>query len=163
MNARPVLDPLPDVERLVANFLRENDRIAALIADRVFTVFPAKAGNDPLLILQRVGGFVPFSNPLVVESCDLQMDSYGGTKQAAQELASLTRAVLTELEGAVRPEGVASAVRFGAFRWMPDETFAPPRPRYVFDVTITVRTTVVPVAGLTESETEVPVRTRASV
>jgi len=158
----PVLDLLPDAERLTANFLRANARIAALVGDRVYTVFPAKAGAAPLLLLQRVGGEPPLSIPLVVDAAQLQMDAYGGPKQAAWELAATARAVLTELEGAARPEGVVSAVRFGALRWVPDETYTTPRPRYVFDVTLTVRTTVVPVVGLTERATEVPVAAHAS-
>ncbi|HEY3020272.1 MAG TPA: hypothetical protein VGJ32_08770, partial [Solirubrobacteraceae bacterium] len=68
----------------------------------------------------------------------LQLDAYGGPKAAAHELAATARAELAALEGQVRPEGVVSAVRFGALRWLPDDTYDQPRPRYLLDVTVTV-------------------------
>jgi hypothetical protein len=162
VSVAPVLDPLPDAERLTSSFLRSNARIASLVGERVFTAFPKQEGPDALLIVQRVGGEPPFSIPLVADAAQLQLDAYGGTKLDAWTLIALTRAVLTELEGAVRPEGVVSAVRFGALRWIPDETYSPPRPRYVADVTLTVRTPVVPGDGLTESTSLVSDATRAS-
>jgi hypothetical protein len=150
VSTSPQLAPLPDAERLVAAFLREDARITALIGvDRVYTAFPAKAGTSALLLVQRIGGIPPLSVPLVFDEAELQLDAYGGPKSAAHELAATARAVLTELEGAVRPEGVCSAVRFGALRYLPDETFSPPRPRYLFDATFTVRTPAVPGARLT--------------
>lgn len=140
----PVLEPLPDAERLVSAFLRADARIAAAIGERVYTVFPSKAGTEPLLIVQRIGGLPPFSQPLVLDAADLQCDSYGGSKAEAHDLAALARAVLTELEGAATALGNVSAVRFGMFRYQPDETYAPPRPRFVFDVTVYTRTPVAP-------------------
>jgi hypothetical protein len=139
MSAMPSLALLPDAERLVSAFLRGHARIVALVGDRVYTAYPAKAGTTSLLLVQRVGGDVPFSQPLVVEHAQLQFDAYGGPKAAAYELAATARAVLTELEGAVRPEGNVAGVRFGTVQWLPDETFSPPRPRYVFDTTMTMR------------------------
>ena len=156
MSARPELPLLPDVERLVANFLRESPRVSALVDERVYTVFPSKAGTDPLLLVQRVGGAPPFSQPLIADAGQLQVDAYGGPKQVASELAATARATLTELEDAVRPEGVVSAVRFGALRWQPDETYSTPRPRFLFDVTLTVRAAVSPAERLTERAPLVP-------
>jgi hypothetical protein len=132
----PTLELLPDAEQLVSEFLRAHPRITALIGDRVYTVLPAKAGKTPLLLVQRVGGEPPFSQPLVLDIAQLQMDAYGGAKKAANGLAATARAVLTELEA--HPE--VASVRFHSFRWVPDETFSPPRPRYVFDVDVAVRT-----------------------
>ena len=150
MSARPELALLPDVERLVSAFLRADARMVALVGERVYTAFPQQAGNAPLLLVQRVAGEPPFSQPLVVDAAQLQLDAYGGTKLQAFELCATTRATLTELEDAVRPEGVITAVRFGALRWLPDETYTNPRPRYVFDVTLTARAAVAPAARLTE-------------
>ena len=152
----PELALLTDAERLVSGFLRRNARMAALVQDRVFTVFPAKAGSAPMLLVQRVGGEPPLSQPLVVDAAQLQLDAYGGPKALAHELAATARAVLTELEGTAQPEGICAGIRFGVFRWLPDETYTPPRPRYVFDVTATVRmAAVVPAAGKSaEPETE---------
>lgn len=138
MSAMPALELLPDAEQVVSAFLRAHPRITALIGDRVYTVFPAQAGPEPLLLLQRVGGEPPFSHPLVLDIAQLQMDAYGGPKKAANVLAATARAVLTELEDASYPE--VASVRFHSLRWVPDETFSPPRPRYVFDVDVAVRT-----------------------
>lgn len=147
MSAAPELAILPDAERIVSEFLRGNARVSAIVAERVFTIFPAQAGPEPLLLIQRIGGTVPFSQPLVLDGADLQLDCYGGPKRTAEVLAATTRAVLTELEGTVWPgEGSVSAVRFGSLRWLPDETWSPPRARYVADVTVHIRAPVVPVA-----------------
>jgi hypothetical protein len=151
MSTRPELDLLPDAEQLVSAFLRSNSRILGLVGERVFTVFPAQAGPEPLLLVQRVGGEPPFSQPLVLDVAQLQVDAYGGPKKAAYNLAATARAVLTELEGQVRPEGIAGAVRFGSSQWLPDETFTPPRPRYIFDVAVAVRTPVAPAVRASEA------------
>jgi hypothetical protein len=158
----PELALLPDVERLVSNFLRANARVSALVGERVYTVFPAKVGNAPLALVQRVGGDPPLSVPLVVDSAQLQVDAYGGPKAAAFELAATIRAELARLEDEVRPEGSVSAVRFASLRWLPDETFSPPRPRYLFDVTLTVRPAVVPAGVTDQREAEVAALASAS-
>jgi hypothetical protein len=143
----PELALLPDAERLVSAFLRERPRMQALVGDRIYTAFPAQEdGRSPLLLIQRVGGTPPLSQPLVVDAAELQLDAYGGPKATAHELAATARAELTALEGLVRPEGVVSAVRFGVLSWQPDETFPPPRPRYLLDVTVTVTVAKQPAA-----------------
>jgi hypothetical protein len=142
----PELALLPDAERLVSAYLRERPRMQALVGDRIYTAFPAKAGPDALLLIQRIGGAPPLSQPLVIDAAELQLDAYGGAKATAHELAATARAELTALEGQVRPEGVVSAVRFGALRWLPDDTYDQPRPRYLLDVTLTVSVAKTPAA-----------------
>lgn len=144
MSAAPSLELLPDAEQLVGTFLREHARVSAIVADRVYSVFPAQAGPNPLLLVQLVGSDVPFSQPLVIEHAQLQFSAYGGPKKTAHDLMATVRAVLTELEGTVRPEGVVAGIRFGSVQWLPDEAFTPPRPRYVFDTTCTMRASVTP-------------------
>jgi hypothetical protein len=138
---------LPDCERLVSRFLREHLDVAALVGERVYTAFPAQEGDEPLVLVQRTGGFPPFSQPLVLDEALLQLDCYGGPKALAHELAATVRAALCELEGAVRAEGSVTGVTFGALRWLPDPTWKPPRPRYIADVTIYTRPAVVPAAA----------------
>jgi Protein of unknown function (DUF3168) len=135
---------LPDVERLVSSYLRSSAKVAGVVADRVYTAFPAQASGEPLVLVQRIGGTPPLSHPLVVDEAQLQVDVYGGTKAAAWVVLAAVLAALDELEGAVLPEGYVSAVRQGAIRWQPDETFDPWRPRYVADVTLTTRATAMP-------------------
>jgi hypothetical protein len=150
----PELALLPDAERLVSAYLRGSARIVALVDDRVYTAFPAQQGDEPLvplLLVQRVGGTPPLSQPLVVDTAQLQFDAYGGRKVDAWRLAETTRAVLTELEGQVRPEGVVSAVRFLRQAYEADATYPSPRPRYLLDVELTVRT---PAPGVLVRELE---------
>lgn len=134
----PVLELVPDAERLVSAYLRSEPRMQALVGDRIYTAFPAKAGAEPMLLIQRVGGAPPFSYPFVADAAELQLDAYGGPKATAHELARTAQACLSALQGQVRPEGVASAVVLGVLSWQPDETYDPPRPRYLLDVTVTV-------------------------
>jgi hypothetical protein len=136
--AYPELALIPDVERLVSAYLRGRPRMTALVGGRIYTAFPAKAGAGALLLIQRIGGEPPLSQPLVVDAAELQLDAYGGPKALAYQLAATARAELAALEGQVRPEGVVAAVRFGALRWQPDDTYDQPRPRYLLDATVTV-------------------------
>jgi len=130
---------LPDVERLVSGYLRQHSLVEGLIGERVFTVFPSQAGGESLLLVQRIGGTPPLSHPLVIDEAQLQLDAYGGSKVQAWALMACTLAALDELQGLVRPEGSVAAVRQGAIRWQPDDTFKPVRPRFVADVTLTTR------------------------
>jgi hypothetical protein len=145
MSTVPDLNLLPDAERVVANFLRAQPRMQALVADRIYTAFPAQAGPGPLLLVQRIGGEPPLSMPLVVDGAVLQLDAYGGPKATAYALAATARACLCQLEGQVMPEGAVGAVRFGALRWFPDDTYDQPRPRYLVEVTVTVVAAKTPV------------------
>ena len=142
----PELALLPDAERLVSAFLRAEPRMQAIVADRIYTAFPAQAGPGPMLLVQRIGGEPPLSHPLVVDAAELQLDAYGGPKATAHALAATARACLSALEGQVRPEGVVGAVRFGALRWLPDDTYDQPRARYLLDVTVTVTVAKQPAA-----------------
>lgn len=146
---------LPDVERLVSSYLRADAAVAALVGDHVYTVFPAQAGSGPLVLVQRIGGFPPLSHPLVVDEAQLQIDAYGGGKALAWAVLATVLAAFDDLQGLVRPEGSVAAVRQGAVRWQPDDTFKPARPRFVADVTLTtrpappaVRSLPVPFAGV---------------
>ena len=147
MSAQPDLALVPDAERLVSAYLRSEPRMQALAGERIYTAFPAKAGAEPMLLIQRVGGQPPFSYPFVVDAAELQLDAYGGPKVRAHELARTAQACLSALTGQVRPEGVVSAVELGVVSWQPDETYDPPRPRYLIDVTVTVTVAKQPAAA----------------
>lgn len=135
-----VIPLLPDVESVVCAYLRSSARVAAVVdPNRVYTAFPARAGGAPLVLVQRVGGTPPLSIPLVVDDALVQLDAYGGTKRQAELIAATCRAELSAMAGTVQPDGVVAGVSFGAYRYLPDETFRPSRPRYVLDVTITTR------------------------
>lgn len=136
---------VPDAERLVVNYLREHAEVQPFVGDGIYTVFPAQRGSGELfVIVQRVGGVPRISIPLVFDNAELQFDCYGGPKATTQALAATVRAALSELSGQVRPEGVCSGVTHGALRWLPDETFNPPRPRYICDAVVTVKASASP-------------------
>ena len=141
---------LPDVERLTSRWLRARPAITALVADRVYTAWPHSSPEQtrqPLLLIQRVGGAPIFSLPLVLDAAELQLDAYGGPKHASHALAATACRELVELTDQPTEDGVVHAVTIGAKRWLPDESFSPPRPRYVCDITLTV--TARPPAGTT--------------
>jgi len=127
---------LADVEAIVAGYLRSRPEVVALVADRVFTVFPAQAGGGPFLLVQRIGGQPVFNRPLWLDEAAIQLDAYGGSKKVAYALATTVWAALDSgLRGAY-PEGTVTDVQFGPLRWQPDPTYPQPRPRYVADVAV---------------------------
>lgn len=137
---------LPDVERAIANALRAAPALDAL-DDRIWTVAPKGIGEqpEPFLLVRRVEGSPVLSNPLVLDAPELQVDVYGGAKAVAQRWAREAQRFLSELVGMIDDDehtGYVSGVSLGAMRYVPDEAFAPPRPRYVCDVTIYVRAAV---------------------
>ena len=123
---------LPDAERELAELLRAQPELAA-DADRIYTAFPAKAGGEPLIVVRRYGGEPRVGRPLVLDEALCQVEVYGGRKPDAAELSALVRALLAERS----PQTV-----LGPVRYVPDETFNPPRPRYLVDVTYYLRPAV---------------------
>lgn len=132
---------LPDVERILSRYLRGRDDVAALAPDRVYTSFPSDAGNEPLIVITRIGGAPEFTRPLVFERANVQLDVYGGPKRAAQVLARTAQLALSELDGVLDDEVNAGSVscELGALRYVPDESFTPARPRYVLDAVVNAK------------------------
>jgi len=127
---------LPDVERVLSTWLRAQPEVAALVGDRVYTAFPNRAGDAPLVLVRRWGGEPPFPAPLVLDLATVQLDAYGGSKAQAWEVAATCRAVCAA-RGRGDTRGPTVLVR--AARYQPDESFNPPRPRYVCDLDAYVR------------------------
>lgn len=134
------LSPSADVERLVSVALRADERVAALVGDRVWTTWPANASTETkqaAVLLTRIGGGPPFSRPLALDSADLQVDAYDGRKHSCFALIATVLAALVDLTDLETPDGVVHGVTVSALRYVPDESFQPARPRYVADVTVT--------------------------
>lgn len=127
---------LPDAERVLSAWLREQPEVAALLGERVYTAYPARAGDAPLVLVRRFGGEPPFPTPLVLDLANVQADAYGGTKAQAWEVAATVRAVCAA-RGRGDTTGPTILVR--TVRYLPDESFNPPRPRYVCDLDVYVR------------------------
>lgn len=132
---------MPDAERLLSAFLRDQAEVAALVAARVYTVLP-EAKEWPLVRLQRVGGIsegTPDDDALLRDVPTLQVDAYGGAKAMAWQVADTVRAVVAERAKGAHPTGWVERAVLGTARYMPDPTFEPARPRVVFDVTLYLR------------------------
>lgn len=124
-----------DVERLLSAWLRERTDITDVVGDRVYTEIPNRA-TFPFLRLSLIGGTPVTTRPLYLDESYIQLDAYGGPKALARQLMDITRdAIDTELTG-VHPEGVVTGVTFSSMRYLPDDGYDPPRPRYVGSVFI---------------------------
>lgn len=133
------LSILNDAERLLSLFLRQDDDISTSVGDRVYTVLPAEP-TWPLIRLQRWGGSPVIQRPLVLDSVQIQIDVWGDRKKQAQDIAQLVRAVLSDrLPWGNSTEGWLTFARLGNLRYLPDDSFDPPRPRYVIDLEAFVR------------------------
>lgn len=130
---------LPDVEQLVVSFLSaQSELIELLEGNRIYTAIPNEP-TFPLLLVRRVGGEPSVGRPLVIDQPLLQLDAYGGTKKKAHDLISTARAVIADRIQGVHTAGVVAWFDFGNLSWLPDADYTPARPRYVADVTLTVR------------------------
>lgn len=132
---------LPDVARLVSAHLRTVPEVVALVGERVYTAFPKQLSKSATFVLvTRFGGLPVLARPLVVETASVQLDAYGGPQAAAHELVAVCRAALAEWRGEQPNDGGnVCGVVVGALRYLPDETWTPPRPRYVSDLEVTVK------------------------
>lgn len=134
----PTITLLPDVERLAATWLRNLSDVRAIVGDRVYGAIPA-APTFPLVRLTRIGGEPVLSRPLHLDRAHLQVDCWGGGKAMSRLLAETCRGAFAH-EAFIGPhdDGVVSGVVFGAFAYLPDDSYEPAKPRHFFTVTIYV-------------------------
>lgn len=134
---------LPDVEQIVATWLRAQPELAALVGDKVYTALPRNFENDPefwpVVRLVRVSGTPAFSRPLRVDDAIVQFDVWGGPKKTAFTVAETIRALLAdESFVGVHDDACVVGVAFGVFQFLPDTDLSPARPRYTFEVRVRV-------------------------
>ena len=136
---------LVDVEALVSQYLRAQSEVTAYVGQRVYTALPDDK-TFPLVRITRIGGVPPMSRPMYVDAAHLQIDVFGGSKATTLDTIDAVREELAKIvdEDPVQPLGVVCGVRFGPLAYLPDETFKPAKPRYVLDVTVTVRPAPLP-------------------
>jgi hypothetical protein len=126
---------LPDVERLLVEWANEIDAIADIFDGRIFTEMPTEPGPNPLLRFQRVGG-APAERLHWLDVALVQVDVWGGPKATAREgMATVLAHAARDLPG-THDLGVVTACEVGSMRWLPDDGWAKPRPRYVADIQI---------------------------
>lgn len=125
-----------DVERLLSGFLRGRTEVTDIVSDRVYTELPSRA-TFPLVRLTLIGGRPVMSVPLWLDEAYIQIDAYGGPKVQARLLVDTIRSLLaTETFRRNHDLGVVTDCQFGELRYLPDDTFDPPKPRFVADVSI---------------------------
>lgn len=132
---------LPDIEKLVSEYLRSRDEVTDIYDDRVYTELPAEKAW-PLLRVVRIGGAPDSSVPRYLDRPLVQFDSWGGSKSLARRGAETVRAVLDDLPG-VHDEGVVAWVTHGRLLYLPDQSLNPVRPRFTFDAVIGARPSTV--------------------
>ncbi|RTL08423.1 MAG: DUF3168 domain-containing protein [Acidimicrobiia bacterium] len=130
------VDLAPDAERLVATWLRDQDAVAAIFDDRVYTEIPTSP-VWPLARLVRIGGN-PTDRLARLDSPLLQIDVWGGPKATAYAgIATILAHLASGLVG-THDLGTVTAVEVGGPSWLPDDTYQPARPRYSADVRLWV-------------------------
>jgi hypothetical protein len=141
--------PLPDVAFLIQQYLRTVPEVAAIAGGRIYTAFPRQLSKTlPFVLVQRIGGIPPVPRPLVVDLAALQLDAYGGRQADAHLLAATCLSALAELEGEQPNDtGNVCGVVVLTKREQDDETYKPPRPRFVCDLEVTVKPAGAALAG----------------
>lgn len=129
---------LPDAERLLSAWLRDQPELADLVDDRVYTILPHDKAF-PLVRLVRVSGAASLSRPLVLDEAHIQFDVWGTVKAQAFEVAATVRALLSERLIGAHDLGVVQNVTHGPLQYLPDGDFEPAKPRYLFDVVVRTR------------------------
>jgi hypothetical protein len=130
---------LPNVELLLSQFWRQDTIVASVFADNVYTELPAGyAGPWPAARITRVGGNADRLG--VIDRPLIQVDVWGGPKALALEAADALRAAISQrLPWTLTGKGTLALNRLGTPRYVPDDTFDPSRPRYIFDATFITR------------------------
>ena len=127
----------PDMEAVAAVTLR-NAAISGL-GTRVYSSIPADP-TYPLVTVQRIGGIPSVREYL--DTANIQIDVWGGSKSEARDIAARARVVLLSLAGTSVTSPVSawiSAVEdVLGLSWQPDQLTG--RDRYIFGVLIYGRT-----------------------
>lgn len=126
---------LPDIEKLVIDWALASTGVGAVVGDRIYGVLPANP-TWPAARVIRLGG-TPTSRLLWLDNALLQVDVWGGPKATARLIAETIRAhASAELTG-THDLGTVTAVEVGGLAWLPDDSYAPAKPRYSFDLSVT--------------------------
>jgi hypothetical protein len=128
-----------DAERLTSAYLRAHPLMQAIVGDRIYTELPSRAAF-PLVKITLIGGEPVFSYPLYLDEAFLQFDCYGGPKVQARLLVDTVRELLAQAEfQSVHELGVVNSVRFGSLHYLPDDSFEPPKPRFIAEASLFTR------------------------
>jgi len=134
---------MANAELLVSAFFRADPDVLAAQGDATFTVLPSGFKDWPATVVTRVGGTPAFSDPLWIDQPLIQVSCYGGSKSTAYDVAETQRAALAardRLPFTVAGVGRLDCVlRFGGIRDVPDPSWDPARPRWIWEFTCQTR------------------------
>lgn len=130
----PAAVSAPDVEAVVAVWLRADLGVSHLVDTRVGTQLPASPGW-PFVRLVQIGGSVLRGGWAYRALIDVH--AYAATKPAARQTAGECQRALSLLTGIVADAVIPGTDVLTDVRWLPDPSWTPPQPRYVFTVAVT--------------------------
>lgn len=135
---------LPDAEKVVVDYLLSRDEVTDYVEQRIFTELPGiRQGQTewrfPAVRVTRIGGSPSLQTPRILDAPILQVEAWGGTKHTAGRIAETCAAALAVARFTEHTEAIVYGATFGDTVDLPDEAFSPAKPRYLFDVTLTIR------------------------
>lgn len=126
----------PDIELIVADYLRAHTDVTALVGSRVSTDEPASPVY-PLLLVEMSDGAYRDGRAHWTFEATIDVECKAATKVAASLLARTALAALMECVGYAHAQGhVVDVAEFTGPDWSPDTVRTPPQPRYEFSVLI---------------------------
>jgi hypothetical protein len=130
----------PNAENLASKFCRTDPVVTATaLADRTYTELPANLDTWPVCRITRVGGAPDGGARPHADRPLLQFEVWGGPKTVAHDIAATIREQLAARSPWRGLGGTLAVSRWGGLRYIPDVSYDPARPRYLFDVEIIVR------------------------
>lgn len=127
-----------DAEQLLSVWLRANEDVTELVADRIYTELP-RDKMWPAVRITRYDGRAVHPRPRWLEEVNLQVEVFGGRKTEAYDIAdTIAQLVADELVGG-HDLGVVTWVGEIGNRYLPDDTFRPAKPRYILDFPVRTR------------------------
>ena len=142
----PSLLLMPDVERLVIDFLLGDPDVDAVFAGRIYGAVPNEK-TFPLARVVRWGGeMLDGGEPYWADAPALQVDVWAARKAEAMTGAELIRAALGQRLAGRHPTGVVAGIDLGTLVYDPDNSFSPAKPRARLDVDLVTRPPAAPVA-----------------
>jgi hypothetical protein len=133
---------LPDVEQITSSYLRSNTDVTSLVGQNIYTVLPTEAVERnlfPLVVLTQFNDTLTAPQLPYWVTARVQFSCYGGPKKLAWQVATTIRVLL--LTSFIGPQtgGVVTVSDASGLQDLPDASFDPPKPRWIFDATITAR------------------------
>lgn len=131
--AGPVI--APDIEAAVAWWLRADSRVAGLVDTRVGTEAPERPTWPLVMITLPPGGSSIVDGWAYRATIDVH--ALAETKAEASLVARECQRSVVVMTGVVRDAVIPATRLVAGLRWLPDPSFVPAQPRYVFSVAVT--------------------------